>query len=56
VVKHNTLSATITVRLDDGKDVTLPLKDIKLASEQENKPPNTNNQQPKKTGNQKTDK
>jgi cell fate regulator YaaT (PSP1 superfamily) len=48
VVKHNTLNATLTVRLDDGKDVTLPLKDIKLASEQENKPPNTNNQPPKK--------
>lgn len=56
VIKHNTLSATLTVRLDDGKDVTLPLKDIKLASEQENKPPNANNQPQKKTGNQKTDK
>ncbi len=28
VVKHNTLSSTITVQLDDGKEVTLPLKDI----------------------------
>ncbi|OPY72610.1 MAG: hypothetical protein A4E64_02868 [Syntrophorhabdus sp. PtaU1.Bin058] len=28
VVKHNTLNFTITVQLDDGKEVTLPLKDI----------------------------
>ncbi|HOE16274.1 MAG TPA: regulatory iron-sulfur-containing complex subunit RicT [Syntrophorhabdaceae bacterium] len=28
VVKHNTLNFTITVHLDDGKEVTLPLKDI----------------------------
>jgi cell fate regulator YaaT (PSP1 superfamily) len=28
VVKHNTLNSTITVLLDDGKEVTLPLKDI----------------------------
>lgn len=46
VVKHNTLSATITVHLDDGKDVTLPLKDIKLLSEQENKQQNAPNQAP----------
>jgi len=28
VVKHNTLNFTITVQLDDGKEVTLALKDI----------------------------
>jgi cell fate regulator YaaT (PSP1 superfamily) len=28
VVKHNTLNSTITVEFDDGKEVTLPLKDI----------------------------
>lgn len=28
VVKHNTLNFTITVQFDDGKEVTLPLKDI----------------------------
>ncbi|MBP6940150.1 MAG: stage 0 sporulation protein [Syntrophorhabdaceae bacterium] len=28
VVKHNTLNFTVTVHLDDGKEVTLPLKDI----------------------------
>lgn len=28
VVKHNTLQSTVTVELDDGKVVTLPLKDI----------------------------
>ncbi len=29
VVKHNTLSSTITVELVDGKEVTVPLSDIK---------------------------
>jgi len=28
VVKHNTLNFTVTIHLDDGKEVTLPLKDI----------------------------
>ncbi|MCX5798868.1 MAG: regulatory iron-sulfur-containing complex subunit RicT [Proteobacteria bacterium] len=28
VVKHNTLQSTVNVELDDGKEVTLPLKDI----------------------------
>ncbi len=56
VVKHNTLNATITVRLEDGKDVTLPLKDIKLSSEQENRQQNPGNQKSKKSGGQKTDK
>lgn len=35
VVKHNTLNSTITVQVDDGKEVTLPLRDITLLSEQE---------------------
>ncbi|HVN95430.1 MAG TPA: regulatory iron-sulfur-containing complex subunit RicT [Syntrophorhabdaceae bacterium] len=38
VVKHNTLNSTITVHLDDGKEVTLPLKDITLHPDQEKKP------------------
>ncbi|MBA4417967.1 MAG: stage 0 sporulation protein [Syntrophus sp. (in: bacteria)] len=29
VVKHNALSSTITVELDDGKEATLPSKDVK---------------------------
>jgi len=33
VVKHNTLSSTITVELEEGKEVTVPLKDIKKKSE-----------------------
>jgi cell fate regulator YaaT (PSP1 superfamily) len=28
VIKHNTLSSTVTIALDDGKEITLPLKDI----------------------------
>ncbi len=48
VVKHNTLGSTITVRLDDGKEVTLPLKDITLHSDQEKKPPNLSHQPPDK--------
>ena len=52
VVKHNTLSFTVTVHLDDGKEVTLPLKDITLLSEQGNKPPNASNQPLKKPDNQ----
>lgn len=47
VVKHNTLNSTITVQVDDGKEVTLPLRDITLLSEQESKTPNNNNQPPK---------
>ena len=47
VVKHNALTSTITVLVDDGKEVTLPPKDITLLTEQENKAPNTNNQPPK---------
>jgi cell fate regulator YaaT (PSP1 superfamily) len=47
VVKHNTLNSTITVLVDDGKEVTLPLRDITLLSEQDNKTPNNNNQPPK---------
>ncbi len=29
VIKHNTLSSTIVIELDDGKEVTVGLKDIK---------------------------
>ncbi len=28
IVKHNTLSSTVTIELDDGKEITLPIKDI----------------------------
>jgi cell fate regulator YaaT (PSP1 superfamily) len=28
IVKHNTLSSTVTIKLDDGKEITLPIKDI----------------------------
>jgi cell fate regulator YaaT (PSP1 superfamily) len=52
VIKHNTLSSTITVHLDDGKDVTLPVKDIRLLTEQDNKPAGTPQQQPKKSDKQ----
>jgi cell fate regulator YaaT (PSP1 superfamily) len=47
VVKHNTLNSTITVQVDDGKEVTLPLRDITLLTEQDNKTTNNNNQPPK---------
>jgi len=30
VIKHNTLSSTIVIELDDGKEVTVGLKDIKI--------------------------
>jgi len=47
VVKHNTLNFTVTVHLDDGKEVTLPLRDITLLSEQNKKLPHANNQAPR---------
>lgn len=28
IVKHNTLSSTVTIKLDDGKEITLPIEDI----------------------------
>jgi cell fate regulator YaaT (PSP1 superfamily) len=37
VIKHNTLSSTITVELEDGKEVTVQLKDI-IRPEQQGKP------------------
>lgn len=51
VIKHNTLSSTVTVHLDDGQDVTLPVKDIRLLTEQDSKPAG-GPQQPKKGGKQ----
>lgn len=48
VIKHNTLNSTLTIHLDDGKDVTLPLKDIRLLTEQEIKQNSEAGQQPKK--------
>ncbi len=50
VVKQNTLVSTITVHLDDGKEVTVPVKDITILTEPENKAPNPPNQPSKKKG------
>lgn len=39
VIKHNTLSSSVSVLVDDGKEITVPVKDVSLLSEQDQKSP-----------------
>lgn len=55
VVKHNALASTISVQLDDGKEITLPVKDVSAAEQPKgNQPPNVSDKNKPKNDNDRT--
>ena len=55
VVKHNALASTISVQLDDGKEITLPVKDVSAAEQPKgNQPPSISDKNKPKNDNDRT--
>ncbi len=48
VVKHNALAGTVSVQLDEGKEVTLPFNDVSLVDPSKNPPPQNPVDKPKR--------